>query len=220
MECGCGASFLPKSTKSKFCSRKCQRRESKRRECEKKRKPAGWQLTHVPGQCSACDKHLPVPRHYTRRQCDHCKKYGTPVQRRANRRRNHKRRCAVDPGYVMRDRLSGRLRELCVKRGIQKSNSITVYLGCTPTELIAHIERQFTDGMTWDNYGVFGWHIDHHIPCAVFDLTREDHRHLCFHKDNLRPLWGTRNSEKRDLLQNDIPAALKARAFAIGILVL
>jgi hypothetical protein len=123
-------------------------------------------------------------------------------------------------GYLMRCRLSNRLREMCSKRGIQKSNSITVYLGCTPTELMTHIERQFTDGMTWDNYGVFGWHIDHHLPCAMFDLTREDHRHLCFHKDNLRPLWSGRNSEKRDLLQNDIPAALKARAFAIGILVL
>jgi hypothetical protein len=25
--------------------------------------------------------------------------------------------------------------------------------------------------MTWENYGVKGWHIDHIKPCSSFDLT-------------------------------------------------
>jgi hypothetical protein len=195
------------------------RRCGKRKECAKKRKPPGSNITHAHGSCG-CGSPLPVPRHFQQTNCARCKKYGKPERRRKYANARRRRRRAKDKGYVLRQRLSCRLREMCSKRGIQKSNSITVYLGCTPAELMAHIERQFTDGMTWESYGVFGWHIDHHLPCAMFDLSREDHRHVCFHHSNLRPLWAPDNSLKQARLHNDIPADLKARAFAVGLLVL
>jgi hypothetical protein len=43
----------------------------------------------------------------------------------------------------------------------QKTNEI---LGYTPLELKAHIEKQFKEGMSWDNYGE--WHIDHAVPIS------------------------------------------------------
>jgi hypothetical protein len=131
-----------------------------------------------------------------------------------------KRRRASDAAYLMRQRLSNRLRELCSKRGIQKSNSITAYLGCSPAALMAHLQSLFSPGMSWQNYGVSGWHVDHHIPCAAFDLSREDHRRICFHFSNLRPLWAALNFHKRDTLHNDIPLSLKAAAFHVGVLIL
>ena len=38
----------------------------------------------------------------------------------------------------------------------------TEYTQCTIEELRQHIEAQFTEGMSWNNYGK--WHIDHIIP--------------------------------------------------------
>jgi hypothetical protein len=168
----CSAEFPRHQAKQRFCCRKCSKRFHKRLETARNRKGTLNPSVFHPGTCKNCPAPLPVPRHYQQTNCERCKKYGKPEKRRQHASDNRKRRRAKDKGYVMRVRLSGRLREMCSKRGIQKSNSITVYLGCTPTELMAHIERQFTDGMTWESYGVFGWHIDHHLPCAMFDLPR------------------------------------------------
>jgi hypothetical protein len=125
-----------------------------------------------------------------------------------------------NPHSRIRARLSSRLKECMLRDGAQKTNSILDYLGCTPRELRQHIESQFQPGMTWDNYGVFGWHIDHIIPCASFDLTREEHIHVCFHYTNLQPLWQMDNSLKQDNHTILIPDTLKAKAFKVGVLVL
>ena len=45
----------------------------------------------------------------------------------------------------------------------------------------------------WD-----GWHIDHIIPCAFFDLTKASHQRVCFNWQNLQPLWAKDNLSKRD----------------------
>ena len=67
-------------------------------------------------------------------------------------------------------------------------------VGCSPTELREHIEKQFTDGMSWDNYGTYGWHLDHIIPLSTAE-TREDVFKLN-HYTNLQPLWATDNLKK------------------------
>lgn len=54
--------------------------------------------------------------------------------------------------------------------------------------------------MSWENYGVGGWHIDHIIPCASFELTDGDEQRKCFHYSNLQPLWWFHNLEKSDKL--------------------
>lgn len=212
----CGKATPKTCAKKRFCSRKC----SKRHEHSKRPKVG---LVSTPGACIGCQSPLPVPRVCSRLKCARCSKYGTPEQRRRQDRRktirNAERRL-TDASFTMRKRLSCRLRELCSKRGIQKRNSITAYLGCTPKELIGHLESKFLPGMNWQNYGRDGWHVDHHIPCAAFDLTREDHRAVLFHHSNLRPLWAMDNAKKQATLHNDIPAALKDFALRVGVLVL
>ena len=69
-------------------------------------------------------------------------------------------------------------------------------IGCTVAELSQHLQIQFTDGMTWDNYGRNGWHVDHVRPCASFDLTDPDQQRQCFHYTNLQPLWAVDNIRK------------------------
>ena len=71
-------------------------------------------------------------------------------------------------------------------------------VGCTRDALRAHLERQFTEGMSWTNYGVGTdrWSIDHVVPCKNFRLGdfAEDCR--AFHYSNLRPMDFCANSAK------------------------
>ncbi len=76
------------------------------------------------------------------------------------------------------------------------SCSIRNVLGCTREQLTAHLESLFQLGMTWDNYGRNGWHIDHVQPCSAFDLRKMDQRRACFHFTNLRPMWEAENISK------------------------
>ena len=75
-----------------------------------------------------------------------------------------------------------------------KSIKWSAVLGYSMQELADHLERQFTDGMSWDNKGE--WHIDHIIPASSFDLTDENQLRACMALTNLRPLWGRENIKK------------------------
>ena len=73
-------------------------------------------------------------------------------------------------------------------------------LGCSIRELQQHLAAQFKPGMTWANYGKYGWHIDHIRPCASFDLADPEQQKACFHYTNLQPLWATDNLRKSNKL--------------------
>jgi len=83
----------------------------------------------------------------------------------------------------------------------QKPGSSVKDLGCSIEELKQHLESQFYnrftgERMTWDNYGYYGWHIDHIKPLSSFDLA--DHKQFleACHYTNLQPLWAEDNFEK------------------------
>jgi hypothetical protein len=79
---------------------------------------------------------------------------------------------------------------------IRKTKHTTELLGCTIEQLRFHLESKFKPGMSWDNYGVYGWHIDHVVPCIAFDLTDIEQEKRCFHYSNLQPLWAEENLSK------------------------
>ena len=86
-----------------------------------------------------------------------------------------------------------------INRVIKRGNGIKAYktidlLGCSIKEVRLHLEKQFQDNMSWDNYG--NWHIDHIRPCCSFDLTQPDEQKICFHYTNLQPLWAIDNLKK------------------------
>ena len=82
--------------------------------------------------------------------------------------------------------------------GINKSDKTIKLLGCSIPEFRKHIEKQFKPGMTWKNHSLFGWHLDHILPCASFDLTKPEEQKKCFHYTNLQPLWAEDNLRKGD----------------------
>lgn len=71
-------------------------------------------------------------------------------------------------------------------------------LGCSIEFLMQYLEDRFKDGMSWDNYGLRGWHIDHIRPVASFDMTKPEDQRACFHYTNLQPLWWRDNLSKND----------------------
>ena len=77
-----------------------------------------------------------------------------------------------------------------------KSAKTEELIGITIKELKVYIEKQFNSGMTWDNYGFYGWHIDHIIPLSSFDLTKAEEQKKAFHYTNLQPLWAKENMHK------------------------
>jgi hypothetical protein len=77
---------------------------------------------------------------------------------------------------------------------ITKKNKTFDIVGCTPEFLKEHIEKQFKEGMSWDNYGFYGWHIDHIIPLSSAKTDEELYK-LC-HYSNLQPLWANENLSK------------------------
>jgi len=71
-------------------------------------------------------------------------------------------------------------------------------LGCSITELKSYLESKFLSGMTWHNYGLDGWHIDHIKPLSAFNLSDRKQILEACHYTNLQPLWAKDNLRKRD----------------------
>ena len=107
-----------------------------------------------------------------------------------------KNRKKIDPGFklskTLRSRIGSALSSIKAKK---KMNTMSL-TGCDINFLKKHLEKQFTDGMTWQNHGE--WHVDHIIPCASFDLTQKIEQQVCFNWRNLQPMWETDNLEKSD----------------------
>lgn len=103
------------------------------------------------------------------------------------------------PKYAATIACRNRVSQAFRRRGYTKRSKAFEMIGCSAEYLKAHLESLFSSGMTWENRGVRGWHIDHKIPLASAK-TIEDLERLC-HYSNLQPLWFGDNLAKRDSLQ-------------------
>lgn len=118
-------------------------------------------------------------------------------------------RLAKEPNLKIKFTLRKRVWE-AIKRGKTKKSSPTLeLLGCDIQTVRHHLEQQFVDGMSWDNYGK--WHIDHIIPIASFDLTKPEQQKLAFNYKNLQPLWALENLKKGHRLVSENPQRLHAQ---------
>lgn len=118
-----------------------------------------------------------------------------PNKDRENRWRREQ--YANNPQYRMIVQIRNRLKKTLDR----KLGNIEPIIGCSPAYLQLHLESQFQPGMTWDNHGQFGWHIDHIIPLSSFDLTDEEQLKKACHYTNLQPLWWQDNLKKRDKIE-------------------
>ena len=96
-----------------------------------------------------------------------------------------------EPWLKIRNNISSRISSALKSGKGFKDVKSEKLVGCSFQFLKKYIQSKFRLGMSWENYGYYGWHIDHIQPCSSFDLTKEDERKKCFHYTNLRPLWAT-----------------------------
>lgn len=108
------------------------------------------------------------------------------------------------PQNKISQNLRGRIRSAIKAQNTDKNNSMKYYLNINIDGFKKYLEEKFIDGMSWDNYGKNGWHIDHIIPCSFFDLTIEENKQICFNYKNMQPLWELENITKQNkiLIQN------------------
>ena len=89
-----------------------------------------------------------------------------------------------------------RVRLTIALKGESKTKTTQALLGCNWDQLRAHLESLFLPGMTWENYGRFGWHIDHIITLSAFDLSDGVQLKKASNYMNLQPLWREDNLAK------------------------
>jgi hypothetical protein len=113
-----------------------------------------------------------------------------------NYRRN---RYKTNPQFKLRIILGIRLNEVLKKSKTNKGSNIIKLLGCSLENLKLHLEKQFKEGMNWDNHGTY-WEVDHILPCDSFNMQDPEQQKLCFNYNNLQPLTTTQNRKKSNKL--------------------
>ncbi len=159
-------------------------------------------VTGLSSWCHECaseknaEKYKKKPDFYKKRANEHYHntKHVNKESRLSHNREKQKARLALDALYKIKRNLRNRLWYALENKTWKKDTSFDSYIGCTPEQLIAHIEAKFQDGMSWDNYGLDTWHIDHIIPLDSAK-TKEDLYKLC-HYTNLQPLKAFENLSK------------------------
>lgn len=114
-------------------------------------------------------------------------------QWKVNNREYFRRRYRDDVAYRITQLLRGRVYNAI--RNKQKAGSAVRDLGCSIDELIAHIERQFKDGWSWENWGD-AWHLDHIYPIAAANTADRAQFLAVANWRNLQPLCRVANLKK------------------------
>lgn len=119
------------------------------------------------------------------------------VRTRDKRRAQRNERRRIDPHFkILTDSRCVVCTTLRTCTGARGTPKFTKLVGCTLPEFKRHLERQFTHGMSWENYGTF-WEVDHIKAASRFDVTKPAELVACFHFSNLRPLTGSANRSKQ-----------------------
>ena len=125
-------------------------------------------------------------------------KYNQSDKGRKNRSKNSakytmKKRKSC-PMFKLRHALGRSVLKYLKYNNIRKKNTTFKIVGCTPKFLKNYLEKKFLQGMTWDNHGIYGWHIDHIIPLSSANNKKKLYQLM--HYTNLQPLWAIDNIKK------------------------
>ena len=115
------------------------------------------------------------------------------------RREWKRKKYASDTNYKLAQLIrssSGKIMRAVKKNKKMKSLE---YLGCSLDEFRKHIESLWQEGMSWDNHGFDGWHLDHIKPIDWF-IKNSDDPWQANHYTNLQPLWARENIIKKNKL--------------------
>jgi len=110
-----------------------------------------------------------------------------------------------DPMFRLRLNVRGAVYKALKRTNGGKYGSKTLdALGYEISDLKEHLEKQFDDHMTWDNYGTY-WHVDHILPQSLYPYDSLDHPNFkkMWALENLQPLEGIENIKKGNKVIQD-----------------
>lgn len=137
------------------------------------------------------DRYKSNPEAYKEKQ----KKYRpTPKKKKLISKKEYYHSTKNKPLNIITRSVRRRLQKYLDKFEVRKDSKTFKHVGCSPQELKQYIESLFTEGMCWENYGLFGWHIDHKVPLSSANTL--DEMLKLNHYTNLQPLWWTDNLSK------------------------
>jgi hypothetical protein len=105
-----------------------------------------------------------------------------------------KKRKLTDTLYKLIRGYRSRIRSAFKVKNWKKDTSHIKILGGDLDVCKKHIENQFREGMSWENYGFLTWHIDHIIPLSSAKTKEE--LMILLHYTNLQPLFAKENLQK------------------------
>ena len=115
--------------------------------------------------------------------------------------KRHKKRYESDELYkfktVIRKIVGGAFHRM----GYTKKSKSKDILGAEWVVVREHLESKFQEGMTWENRGLYGWHIDHIIPLS--EAKNEEDVVRLSHYTNLQPLWAKDNMNKSNKILDE-----------------
>lgn len=112
--------------------------------------------------------------------------------------------CRRKSSAKLRNAIDGKLKSCLASaicnslQGRKQGRHWEFLVGYTVEQLKQYLEKQFTDGMSWQNYGK--WHIDHIRPKSSFQFLSPDDEDFkkCWSLSNLQPLWAKDNLQKHN----------------------
>jgi hypothetical protein len=119
----------------------------------------------------------------------------------------YERKRRAENHYInTKQRISGLIRDSFNRRTelSRKNETTSQILGCSIDFFCKYIERQFKDGINWDNRSE--WHLDHIIPISSAKNVSELYK--LNHYTNFQPLWAKDNMSKGDKILSPIQMKL------------
>jgi 5-methylcytosine-specific restriction endonuclease McrA len=114
--------------------------------------------------------------------------------------RQRLRRQAIETRVM--ENLRGRLRTFVRRKGTAKQEKTAESVGCSPSEVIDHLEQQLDQGEDLDDMD-----IDHIFPCDRYDFNVEGQQKKGFNYRNMQPLTPRENRQKWNKLPTKAMAA-------------
>ena len=148
------------------------------------------------------EKKLEYHKKWSEKNKEHLKEYQKKWREenidkfRQIKRDYERNRKSKDPLYKLISNFRTAIYQVLKECNVEKNKHYFNILQYTPEDLISHLESQFKDTMSWDNYGE--WHVDHILPITYFNIVEmgDDEFMKCWSLDNLQPMWGKENIRK------------------------
>lgn len=152
-------------------------------------KPQGFKVDLTPGTIEYKREYARLYYHHNKRKIKELNQNRDPEVRKKYIREWQRNYIKTPEGSAIN------FMRKCVHRCLKNKEDLTEkILGYKKEDLVRHLERQFIDGMTWENRNE--WHIDHIVPISHFLENNETDPMVINALDNLQPLWAEDNLKK------------------------